>query len=185
MPALTSTLVRFSRLAAYSALACFVVITLIPVVLPIVGIRGYVVRGGSMLPTLHPNDALLVRDVSASALQVGDIATFAHRKDDQTVTHRIVAKKRAVDRILFTSRGDANPASEQWSVAAHDRVGRLTLRIPGGGRLVSAFSSPIGKAVFLVLVAAIAWTPHEKRSRARSRFLGDRAPGRRAQAARA
>jgi signal peptidase len=120
------------------------------------GWRPFAVLSGSMEPTLHTGDQIVVKPVAPVTLHVGDVVTF----DDPSrghvlVTHRVRDIRVAGRTVHVVTRGDANEGSERWSVAAAGRVGRLAYRIPNLGYLTMAAGAPLGRILLVVLPALV------------------------------
>jgi signal peptidase len=134
------------RLADRTATAVLVVVVLLVLALfggRLVGFRSLVERSGSMAPAIATGDLLLSHPVGAGGVKVGDIVTFANPlRPDVPTTHRVVALRNVGSRIAVTTRGDANPAAEQWSTPSAGRIQRVALRIPKAGYFVSTLSGP-------------------------------------------
>lgn len=56
--------------------------------------------------------------------------------------------------VEFTTKGDANRATEQWQVHRDGSVGRVALRIPRVGYVLVPSASPLGR-LLLVAVPAV------------------------------
>jgi signal peptidase I len=92
------------------------------------------VRSGSMTPALSTGDLVVVRPVAATALHVGDIATY-REQDGSLVTHRIVATDGSGSTRTFTFRGDANASADPQPVPAGAVEGRVWFSLPYLGTL--------------------------------------------------
>jgi len=97
--------------------------------------RAYVVRTGSMIPTIPP-ESLVVVQVDEYA--VGQVITFV--RDGHVVTHRLVAVN--ADGGLVT-RGDANEADDASPVRAADVMGGVVASPPKIGFWVVYFQNPL------------------------------------------
>jgi signal peptidase I len=96
-------------------------------------------RSDSMRPALRAGDLLVTDRVPAEAIGVGDIVTFADTaRANRLVTHRVVAIRRRDAATVFTTRGDANSATESFAVGRGDSVRRVSGRARGVGRLAIA-----------------------------------------------
>ena len=81
---------------------------------------------GSMEPTLHVGECIVMEKVSPDALREGDIIAYISEAEDvrgKMVTHRIHA---VLDDGTFDMRGDANPVSDRLHVRKDQIVGRYT-----------------------------------------------------------
>lgn len=120
------------------------------------GLRPLVVRSGSMQPTLQIGDVVLVEDVRAVDLDVGDVATLL-QPDGDTLTHRVTDVERVGGTVLITTRGDANTGDETTPLDPDALVGRVRWQIPAVGRLVAAASTrAVRWTIGVTTVAAIA-----------------------------
>ncbi len=107
------------------------------------GHRVLVVTSGSMAPAIATGDAIVVRSVSPGTVRVGQVVTFRDpSRDQQLVTHRVTASRRAGDALSFTTKGDANTGTEEWTVPADGRVGAFLFRLPGTGYVPAWLARP-------------------------------------------
>ncbi len=125
---------------------------------PAVGWRTLSVMSGSMSPTIHTGDAVVVRPVPPTTLRRGDVVTFRDPEGTgRLITHRVQAFRAQGSTIEFTTQGDANSGTEQWTVDRSGSVGRVVLRIPRAGYLLVPSATPIGRLVLVALpVVALA-----------------------------
>jgi signal peptidase I len=100
-------------------------------VLPrVAGWQTTVVMSGSMAPTLHPGDVVVVRPVDGAALTPGRVVLV----DDPDVPGRLrMHRVAAVEHGELRLRGDANPQDDGTLVAPSAVHGVGTLRLPGLG----------------------------------------------------
>jgi len=95
------------------------------------GVGGWtpvVVTSGSMSPTVHPGDVLLVeRDVGA----IGQRSIIVFDRDGQRIAHRVFSVDDAAG--TYVTKGDANPAPDAGVVSSSDvfGVGRLLVPVVG------------------------------------------------------
>lgn len=105
------------------------------------GIKPRVEATGSMEPVLSPGDLVFVREIPAYEARVGDVVAFQDPSGrDRIIVHR--ATKIAAmpgDRLAFTTRGDANTASETWQVRTEGRMGIVSFSVPLAGKLLTPF----------------------------------------------
>ena len=152
------------------AAALVVVAVLGPMLLPY---RTYVVRSGSMRPTIPVGALGVYRPVSAGNLGPGDVIAFARPgSEGEIVTHRIVAVEEEHGERTFVTKGDANGEPDGWRVPATGSGWRYRFGVPGAGYALVALGSPQGRQLMLVAVVAGAaglmlvriWRPQRRRT---------------------
>ena len=94
------------------------------------GYRSFTVLSGSMQPLLDVGDVVVTKPVVARDVRVGDVITFPDEEREELVTHRVRSIQLVGERASIETRGDANDASEQWSVASDGSVGRVAYHLP-------------------------------------------------------
>lgn len=99
----------------------------------------FAVESDSMAPAFVRGDLVVTR--VAPQLRVGDTVTF--RKYGHVVTHRIVALGRMAG--TYETRGDANQASDPWTITAADVVGRVDHVIQRAGFPLLLLASAPGR----------------------------------------
>jgi len=141
----------FAAGLATGLLATLIAVILLPVA---IGWRPYTVLTGSMRPVIDPGDVVMTRPVAPTSLDIDDVVTFPDpSRDGKLVTHRVRSLKRDGPVIQVETRGDANPVSERWSVAADGRVGLVQFVLPKVGHAGDAIRTPGGLVVLVVLPA--------------------------------
>jgi signal peptidase len=125
-------------------------------------------RSDSMRPALSAGDLLVTRRAPAEAIRVGDVVTFADAaRGGRLVTHRVVAIAHRDAAVVFSTRGDANTATESFAVRPYDRVRRLSSRARGAGRALIALRRIPGWALPLAGATLLAAPPARRRRRRR------------------
>ena len=116
----------------------------------------YVVRTGSMTPTILPASVVIVE---TDQYEVGQVITF-RRAGDRT-THRLVAIN---DDGTLTTKGDANDTVDPFTVPTADVVGGVTAFIPRLGYLVVYLQNPLalGSVIMCVLSFWYLWSSEQK-----------------------
>lgn len=117
--------------------------------------ESYVVISGSMRPTIHVNDAIIVNEVSPASIHVGDIIVFHGRGERgsdniDVTTHRVVDIVRTEEGLAFKTKGDANEEADRGLVPASALVGRVMFTIPYIGYIIVFAGTQLG---FILLVA--------------------------------
>jgi signal peptidase len=106
----------------------------------IFGYRYYTVLTGSMEPTLHVGDMVIVKLTNASDIQVGDVITFNPSSDsDAYLTHRVSEKFENYEDsgvTCFKTRGDANDSEDGFLIDSSRVVGTVSFDIPKLGYVV-------------------------------------------------
>lgn len=132
-----------------------VAVLLIASVLPIPGgVKTFVVQSGSMEPAIKTGSVVVVK--SASAYKIGDVITFGpYSKTRPPTTHRIAEIKVNAGAPVYTTRGDANNATDTRTVSGRDILGKVRLTVPYVGYAVATAKKPWGFAALIILPALI------------------------------
>ena len=86
-----------------------------------------VVTSDSMIPTLYPNDLLIVQMIGIYKIIVGDIIVFnTHVEDFGIVAHRAIEKFDDNGRIAINTQGDNVDEVDTWVVHDEDLIGKVT-----------------------------------------------------------
>ncbi|HYA68888.1 MAG TPA: signal peptidase I [Acidimicrobiales bacterium] len=119
----------------------------------IFGYRVLAIKSGSMTPTLHVGDLVVSRQIRPTSAKLGEIISFRDPYlDEQLVTHRVIATTIVGGSVHFVTKGDANSASEHWSIPVNGTIGGELIRIPAVGLWIAPLWSPVVWIVALVLV---------------------------------
>jgi signal peptidase I len=141
---------RALRIGTLNALLGFGAGLLLAIALPLAfGARPLVVLSGSMEPTLATGDVVVVKRVGPSDLRVGDVVTYRAAEGD-LVTHRVRAVRRSGSGYELVTKGDANNASERWTLERNGELSRSLYRVPLVGRVLVHTSSRGGKLALIV-----------------------------------
>ncbi len=126
-----------------------------------------VVSGGSMEPTIHLGSVAVMAKVDQKTLKAGDIIMFTDpSQPGRAVTHRIIEVKD--NGASFTTRGDANKATDASTVPAENVRGKFVFSIPAAGRFVRWVGTSQGYMA-IILVPGIVIISWELRSLSRGR----------------
>jgi len=119
------------------------------------GYRALIVKSGSMTPAIRTGDIVITKLVRPEAVRIGDVVTFRDpSRNEDLVTHRVVAIHPGGAKVAFETRGDANTGVEDWDVARDGTIGRYQWRIPGLGYAVVWIAIP-GARIALVIGACL------------------------------
>jgi signal peptidase len=103
----------------------------------------FVIRGGSMSPTIPIGGLVAVRHVAPGDLRVGDIVTIK-ATDGVLDTHRITRIVQLPAGIYIETKGDANQDPDPVLSPASAIVGRVDFSLPIAGYLLYVLTLPIG-----------------------------------------
>ena len=137
--------------------------------------RPLVVLSGSMEPVLAVGDVAVVERIRPGDARVGDVVTFTAPETGRLTTHRVRATRRDGAKIEFVTKGDANNATERWTLPLDGRLSRAAYRVPLVGHVATRLRTPLGWALLvgapLLLLAAQdlwrTWRPEPGRGHAR------------------
>jgi signal peptidase len=116
------------------------------------GYRPLVVRSGSMAPAIETGDVVMSKLVGPASIEVGDVVTFRDpSREGALITHRVLDAKRERGHFSFVTKGDANTGLERWSVSSEGTVGRVALRVPRVGYLLTYLGLPLVRVVLLAV----------------------------------
>jgi len=94
------------------------------------GVQPTLVSGVSMKPALLPGDLVITKDVSADAIELGDIIRF--RQGNSFTLHRVVEVQRDGGDTWLITRGDANNVND-FPVPESQLGGKVVFVIPKVG----------------------------------------------------
>lgn len=119
-------------------------------------IRPVLISTGSMEPTLPVNSAVIVQEVPASEVEVGDIANLQTESMSMPVIHRVIDTEPAEgsDATLIQMQGDANdqPDSTVYEVETAEIY---LAHVPGVAQAIDRVSSPMGITVLAIMAPAL------------------------------
>lgn len=107
----------------------------------------------SMVPTYNVGDLLLIKKTNTADLKKGDVITFY--STDPTIygqpnTHRIDSIDDSGNQRVFYTKGDNNPAVDEYSVMESAVVGKVERKIPVIGKAFKLMQE--NKPLFFVLI---------------------------------
>jgi signal peptidase len=97
------------------------------------GVQPTMITGPSMEPELKAGDLVIVKEVSAEAIEVGDVIRF--RYNGVYVLHRVIEIHDEDGQITFITKGDNNNTLDPEPISAAEIEGRAVLTIPKIGLL--------------------------------------------------
>ncbi len=110
--------------------------------------KSFVVQSGSMEPTIHIGDIILVK--KSPYYSQNEIITFYDEKG-RIVTHRIIKKVNEG----FITKGDANSTPDVNPVPKEKIIGKVIFIIPKLGFLAYFAKTPLGLFLFVAIPIAL------------------------------
>jgi signal peptidase I len=120
------------------------------------GIKSLTVLSGSMEPTIHVGDIVVVRQIAPLDARVGDVVTFRDPADrDKLITHRVRKMSVADGVVAFETKGDANTSVERWKIANDGTIGLVLYRVPKLGYALFYVHGALGRLLLVVVPALL------------------------------
>ncbi len=156
--AMAARVSRWLARLATGAVAIFAVALLAATIGPkIAPFQTYIVLTGSMEPALPVGSLIVLTQVAADEVRVGDVITVTTPdRPGDPLTHRVVAIETTDGGGVFVTRGDANQLDDGWRVPAVGTGWRYAFGLPWIGYLLGIVRSQFGRMLlFLVPSAAL------------------------------
>jgi len=119
-------------------------------------LRPYTVLSGSMAPAIATGDVVVTETIAPRQARVGDVVTFRDpARPNRVISHRLRSVRVFAGVAQMVTRGDANEASERWSVPADGRIGRVRFKVRRVGALAVVAGTPAGRLLLIVGPAAL------------------------------
>ena len=99
------------------------------------GYKTFSILSGSMEPTLHIGDLIIIKEINAEELKTGDIITFM--EGNSAVTHRIIEIINENGKFSYKTKGDANDTNDNELVKQENIQGKYIGKIDKIGGLIS------------------------------------------------
>lgn len=145
---------RRGLILASAALAAFVITGGIFNLTPLVGYRLAHATGASMEPARKDGDLVLLRDVSAADLEVGDVAVY--RAFGIEIMHRVIEKRVGEDgELILVTQGDNVPRPDA-PIKASQVSGEFVGEVPLLGWISRQLGAKGGFYVYRSVVLAMA-----------------------------
>jgi len=150
----------FKRIVAFgetAAVIAIVTVALVLLVMPLLGLRTYVITGGSMTGTIDKGALIVDRTVPVNSLRIGDIITFRPPGQAAAVTHRIIAVEFQRDGTpVYRTKGDVNPTPDPWLVTLDRPVqAKYVGHVPHVGYAIALLSLRWVRLFLLALPACV------------------------------
>lgn len=109
-----------------------------------------IVTSDSMMPSLKPNDLLIVERTGINKAEEGDIIAFdSHIEGIGVVAHRVIEKFDDNGSIAIRTKGDNVDEADTWIVHDEDLIGKVTETIPSIGILLV---EPIRYTIIVIIL---------------------------------
>lgn len=138
--------------AAAPSMIATVVLVIVAVALAAVhalpGLTSFVVKSGSMEPSLPVGSLILVQQLSAQRVRDGDVITFHLPGAARPVTHRVIERGYRDGRWQFRTRGDANSSADRWARAGGDQPAGIAGALASGDGWITYGDRPAQRVLF-------------------------------------
>lgn len=115
------------------------------------GYKNFIVLTGSMEPTLHVGDIVIVK--KTTDIKENDIISF--RIENTVVTHRVKEIYKENGQDYFITKGDANSGIDTELLDKKNIEGKYCFRIPFLGKIVLFLKKPIGIIVLFIILGLL------------------------------
>ena len=112
---------------------------------------------GSMVPTLHRGDLVVVEHASPSSIDVGTIIAFHVSCLPAPTVHRVYKIVQNGSSPVYQTKGDANPSPDPCTVPYQDVIGKVVATVPYAGFFV--LDPLLDAAVVALIVMAALLVP--------------------------
>lgn len=112
---------------------------------PVFGYAVLEVVSGSMEPTIHVGDMIII-DMNDTTYDKDDIITF-YDKEGSFTTHRIIS----IEDGEIITKGDNNDSLDSEPIIESKIVGKYKFKLDGAGKILAAFKSPLTMVMILII----------------------------------
>jgi signal peptidase I len=154
IPRGTTILLRLTDALLTAVLLSAVALACLVIAAPLTGHQPFILRGGSMAPSIPRGAIAIIAKDRLDALQAGDVVTF-QVPNSAVITHRITRVAQVAGATFLETKGDANASPDPDLIPAGWVIGRVVLSVPLAGYLLALPSSPIGIVAIASLVLCL------------------------------
>ena len=105
------------------------------------------VMSGSMSGEFETGDTIIIKNINNEKdLKIGDVVTFKVKKNT-LVTHRIVDITKVDDKLMYTTKGDANNIEDIEKISISDIEGVYVKKIITIGKIINFMQEPYGMII--------------------------------------
>lgn len=150
----TTILLRLTDALLTAVLLTAVALAALVIAAPLTGHQPFILRGGSMAPSIPRGAIAIIAKDRLDALAAGDVVTF-QAPNGAVITHRITRVAEVGGLTYLETKGDANVAADPDLVPASWVIGRVVFSVPLAGYLLALPSSPLGIVAIASLVLCL------------------------------
>jgi signal peptidase I len=143
IPRGTTILLRLTDGLLTAVLLSAVALAGLVIAAPLTGQQPFIIRSGSMAPSIDRGAIVIIAKDHLDALRTGDVVTF-QVPNSAVITHRITRVSQVDGVTYLETRGDANAAPDPTLTPASWVIGRVSFSLPLAGYLLALPSSPLG-----------------------------------------
>lgn len=146
----TTILLRLTDALLMAVLLTAVALAGLVIAAPFTGHQPFIIRSGSMAPTIDRGAIAVIARDRLDALEPGDVVTF-QVPNSATITHRVVRVAQLSGAAYLETKGDANASPDPTLTPVSWVIGRVMFSVPLAGYLLALPTSPLG----IVAVASV------------------------------
>jgi signal peptidase I len=111
---------------------------------------------GSMVPTFHPGEFVVIEHVAPAAIHVGTIIAFSVSCLPSPTVHRVIRIVSTAPNWVYQTKGDANPVQDPCTVPYSHVLGAVAFYVPYLGLLIL---DPLfaGSVIVVILMVPLLW----------------------------
>jgi len=119
---------------------------------PIFGNKAFIVRSGSMQPSIDIGSVVIVRP--NTSYKAGDVVAFRSAKNSKTtITHRVSSVENGPSGLYYKTKGDANSTIDVWEVKPSQLIGKMFVVVPYVGKLLIFARTSVGMPILIITPA--------------------------------
>jgi signal peptidase len=135
-----------------SIILVFAAIGVAMLAFPIFGNKAFIVRSGSMQPSIDIGSVVIVRPIAS--YKSGDVIAFRSAKNSKTtITHRVSSVESGPSGLYYKTKGDANNTIDGWEVKPSQIIGKMFVVVPYVGKLLIFARTSVGMPILIITPA--------------------------------
>jgi signal peptidase len=150
----TTILLRLTDALLTAVLLTAIALAVLVIAAPLTGHQPFILRGGSMDPSIPRGAIAIIAKDGLDTLAPGDVVTF-QAPNSAVITHRITRVSEVGGARYLETKGDANAAADPDLVPASWVIGRVVFSVPLVGYVLALPSSPLGIVAIASLVLCL------------------------------